>query len=102
MKQYNLGQFVLTADLEEKVTFFAISERVRSGRSRLLMWRNDVGFVARQVWENADSDLQTNKAIDLIEFPWAELCAELQNCRVEMPSALRNEVLQILIDGPTG
>jgi hypothetical protein len=101
MKQFNLGRFVLTADHEEQVSFFAISERVSAGRSRLLMWRNDVGFVARQVWEDADSDLQTNKAIDLIEFPWTELRVDLQNYQEEIPPALRREVLRILNNHPS-
>lgn len=93
VEQTRLGPYAIDVFYDDAVTYFSIVERSQPGRSRMLMWKRNVGFRTNVVVSDPLSDLEVAKPLEPSEFPDEELLRLLR----EHPDALsRNLVAQLI------
>lgn len=79
VEQARLGTYGITVFHDDGITFFSITEDSEPNRTRMLMWKRAVGFEARVVIRDSNSDLEFTKPFDVSEFPDRELLRLLRD-----------------------
>jgi hypothetical protein len=95
--QFILGKFTVNVVHEgEKVTYFSATEKPDTTRTRLLTWKQGVGFKTRLVTEDPQSDLETVVPIEASEFPDVELLRLLREPPAELSTELAGQIIAAL------
>ena len=100
VEQAGVGSYGITVFHDNGITFFSIMESSEPNRTRMLMWKQDVGFEASIVVRDPNSDLEFTRPLDASEFPASELLRLLRDHPEILPSKIAAELAGILQQGP--
>jgi len=100
IEQADVGSYGITVFHDIGITFFSITESSEPDRTRMLMWKQRVGFEAQIVIRDPNSDLEFTKPLDASDFPVSELMRLLRGHPSVLPSNIAGQLAAILQQAP--